>query len=112
MEIGECKASFFVEFQSRTSNSRVVLIRSTSASGWYPLAPPRYRACSFIGKDVYKYFESSGIIHGVITEANSLPDSRKFHWTVTYDDGVTQLFDLEDMTNFVVRRKHGTIVRS
>lgn len=30
----------------------------------------------------------------------------------TYDDGVTQLFDLEDMTNFVVRRKHGTIVRS
>eukprot|EP01052_Picozoa_sp_SAG31_P028080 SAG31_NODE_2679_length_5264_cov_7.002711_1_plen_1137_part_10 len=70
------------------------------------LDPHRY-----IGKDAYKYFPKSGIIHGTVTEANCDPDGRDFMWQITYDDGDEQLYDQEDMIQYVIQNIHGREVR-
>ena len=65
---------------------------------------------SFVGHHAYKYFEDTGVIHGIVTETDNDSDTASTIWIVTYDDGDTQPFDREDMLDYVINHKHGNRV--
>ena len=66
----------------------------------------------FMGHHAYKHFKGTGIIHGIVSDANCNPDGTEVLWEVTYDDGDSQLYDHDDMVDFVIRHIHGTELRS
>ena len=63
---------------------------------------------SFIGRDVYRYFEDSGVNHGIVVENNTDTDTNDMIWLVNYDDGYANDFTVQDMLDYCVKCIDGT----